>query len=103
MFVALRNGATVALLALALFPPHAAAAGGGRRSAFAAVITGRITDKETGQPVVAAQIAVAGSTRVGAISDNSGNFTLRGVSAGQATLRATRIGYQPLEQVVTVP
>jgi len=103
MFVALRNGAAIALLTLTFIPHRAIAADGGGRPAFAAVITGRITDKETGQPVVAAQIAVSGSTRLGAISDNSGNFTLRGVAASQVTLRATRIGYQPQEQTVTVP
>ena len=93
----------LALLTVALLPSPAIAAVNGRPVEFAAVITGRITDKETGQPVVAAQVAVTGSTRVGAISDNSGNYTLRGAPAGQVTLRVTRIGYQPVEQSVTVP
>lgn len=103
MFVVLRNGATVALFALALLPLPAIAADGRTAPVFAAVITGRITDKETGQPVIAAQVTVAGSTRLGAISDNSGNYTLRGASVGQVTLRVTRIGYQPIEQAVSVP
>jgi hypothetical protein len=103
MLSALRNCVSVALLTLTLLPPPAIAAVNARPVAFAAVITGRITDKETGQPIVAAQVAVTGSTRVGAVSDNSGNYTLRGAPAGQVTLRVTRIGYQPVEQSVTVP
>ena len=71
---------------------------------FAGVIRGRVTDKETGQAIAAAQIAVVSANqRLGAITDNSGNFTLRGAPAGRLTLRATRIGFQPQDQEVVVP
>jgi TonB-linked SusC/RagA family outer membrane protein len=70
----------------------------------AAVIRGRVTDRETGQTIPSVQIAVVGAAeRVGALSDANGDFVIRGVAAGSVTLRATRIGYQPLSQLVAVP
>jgi TonB-linked SusC/RagA family outer membrane protein len=75
-----------------------------RASTVAGVIRGRVIDKETGQAIAAAQIVVVGNNqRLGAITDNSGNFTLRGAPAGRLRLRATRIGFQPVEQEVVVP
>ncbi|MDB4876371.1 MAG: putative outer membrane protein [Gemmatimonadetes bacterium] len=104
----LRRTAAVALLALPLLPSHTFAAPGhgalAAPLARAGVIKGRVTDKESGQPVVSAQIVVVGAAqRIGAISDANGNYTLTGAPAGQATLRVTRIGYQPMDQTVSVP
>jgi TonB-linked SusC/RagA family outer membrane protein len=64
-------------------------------------IRGRVIDKESGQAVVAAQITVVG-TSLGALTNNDGQYTINGVTAGQVTVRATRIGFQQQSQVVVV-
>lgn len=73
-------------------------------SEFAANIKGKVTDKDGGQPIVAAQIAVTvGTSRLGAVTDNNGDYIIRGVAAGQVRVAVTRLGYQPMSQLVTVP
>ena len=75
-----------------------------RSSEFAATIKGKVTEKESGQPVVAAQVSVAvGAARIGAVTDNNGDYTLRGAPAGQVRVSVTRLGFQPMSQVVNVP
>src|SRR5262249_62030386 len=70
----------------------------------AAVIRGKVSDRETGAPVPSAQVVVVGfAQRFGAVTDDSGSFVLRGLPAGSVTLRATRIGFSPMDQVVAVP
>src|SRR5207248_6085864 len=49
----------------------------------------------------AAQVTVVG-TSLGALTNNEGVFTITDVTAGQVTVRAARIGYQPQNQVVLV-
>jgi TonB-linked SusC/RagA family outer membrane protein len=100
-----------ALLALSLLPPSLRAAplhGGaarlapiGRAPAEAGVIRGRVTERESGQPVPGAQVVVVG-TRLGALTDATGNYVINGVTAGQVALRITRIGYAPQNQTVSV-
>src|SRR5262245_16948109 len=63
-------------------------------------ITGRVMAAE-GQYLPGIQIIVVGSTR-GAVSDTAGRFTIADVPAGQQTVRATRLGYAPATQAVTV-
>ena len=68
------------------------------------VATGRITGTvtgETGQPLVGVQVVVTG-TRLGAITGDNGRYTITGVAAGTYQVRATRIGYRPNVQAVTV-
>ena len=72
-------------------------------TAPAAIITGKVIDEATGAPISDVQITVNGLARIGAVSDDKGTFTIRGVPAGTFTLRATRLGYAPREQSVTVP
>jgi TonB-linked SusC/RagA family outer membrane protein len=67
-----------------------------------ATIQGRITEKETGQPIAAVQLIIVG-TRQGGATTNNGEFSIAGVAPGQIQLRASRIGYQPMVQAVTVP
>ncbi|HUF25999.1 MAG TPA: SusC/RagA family TonB-linked outer membrane protein [Gemmatimonadaceae bacterium] len=62
-------------------------------------IAGRVTDASTGQPVVAAQIAVIGTT-LGAQTNTDGEYTIRGVRAGSVELRALRVGYGEHKQTV---
>lgn len=65
-------------------------------------ISGKVTDKATGNPVPSAQVSIVGSTR-GTLTSDKGEYNLRAVAAGVLTLRATRIGYAASSQTVTVP
>ncbi|HZF68474.1 MAG TPA: SusC/RagA family TonB-linked outer membrane protein [Gemmatirosa sp.] len=65
-------------------------------------VAGRVTDATTGQPVVAAQVSVAG-TNLGSVTNDSGRYTLRGVPARPVTVRVIRIGFAERTAVVTVP
>ena len=112
MFQVPRRTCALALFALPLVPAtlsaHAVGSLSPARSietrpapAPAGTIRGRVIDKESGQPVTAAQITVVG-TSLGALTNNDGQYTINGVVAGQVTVRAARIGYQPQNQVVIV-
>ncbi len=68
---------------------------------LAAVVRGRVTDRESGQPVPSAQVVVVGSLNIGAITNANGDYVLRGVSAGAVVLRISRIGYEPTRVSVT--
>ncbi|HET7564400.1 MAG TPA: carboxypeptidase-like regulatory domain-containing protein, partial [Gemmatimonadaceae bacterium] len=76
----------------------------GAASAFAQAtgqITGSVVDSVTSQPLAGAQVVVTG-TKLGAVADANGRFTVQGVPAGQVTVRVQRIGYAPAEDTVTV-
>jgi TonB-linked SusC/RagA family outer membrane protein len=64
-------------------------------------ITGRVTDALSGQPVAAAQISVVGTT-LGGASNSDGQYTIRGITPGQVTIRVLRIGYAEQRQQVSV-
>jgi TonB-linked SusC/RagA family outer membrane protein len=64
-------------------------------------ITGRITDAANGQPVASAQVGVVG-TSAGALTNQDGIYTVRGVSPGNVTVRVLRLGYAELRQPTTV-
>jgi TonB-linked SusC/RagA family outer membrane protein len=66
-----------------------------------ATIRGRVTAKETSQPIASAQVLVSG-TRFGAITNNNGDYRITGVPAGAVSVRVTRIGYQAMSQNVSV-
>lgn len=114
MFHVTRRAAAIALFAL---PPLAVpmlaipamgaptpTAAAASRARFAAVIKGRVTEKESGQPVLAAQVSVAvGTSRLGAVTDANGEYSIRGVPAGAVRVSVTRIGFAPTSQLVTVP
>ena len=78
-----------------LFAPVALAAQG------TAVITGLVTDSASGRGVGSVQVVIVGTTR-GALTDESGRYTIRGVDAGTQSVRAQRIGYRPETRTVTV-
>lgn len=66
--------------------------------------TGRVAGtvlNPTGVPVSSVQVSVVG-TRLGAITDAKGKYTINGVPAGAVTVRTQRIGFQPRTQQVTV-
>ena len=62
-------------------------------------ITGRVTDAATGQPIASAQINVV-NTAIGALTNDKGHYTIRGVVPGSHTIRVLRVGYA--EQIATV-
>ena len=64
-------------------------------------ISGRVVDSTTQQPLAGATVRVEGTQR-GTITADNGGFTIGGVPAGTHQVRATRIGYAPLVQTVTV-
>ena len=65
------------------------------------VVTGRVTERGSGTPLVAAQVMIAGTTR-GTVTAEDGRFRLTGVPAGTAQLRVLRIGYRAVTQPITV-
>jgi TonB-linked SusC/RagA family outer membrane protein len=85
--------ALVALLAAVAVPSLSAQTTG--------QIAGSVVDSATGQPLAGAQVVIPG-TGIGAAVSTDGRFLLRGVPAGQTTVRAQRIGYAYLEKTVTV-
>lgn len=58
-------------------------------------VTGTVISAEDGQPVVGASVIVPG-TKVGAITDIEGKFTLR-VPEGHKNIRVSSIGMEPQE------
>lgn len=63
------------------------------------VVTGTVTDSETGNPIGFAQVSVVGTAR-GAVADQDGNFRLEGAPAGPFTLRVQSLGYRTLNITV---
>jgi TonB-linked SusC/RagA family outer membrane protein len=64
-------------------------------------ITGRVSDAATGTPVSAVQVNVVG-TSLGALTNDQGQYTLRGVSPGRVIVRAMRVGFAEQRQVAEV-
>ena len=64
-------------------------------------VRGRVVDAQTGGPVVAAQVSIAG-TSLGTTTDAGGAFTIAGVTTGMHTIVVRRIGYSPGKREVTV-
>ncbi|HKO14969.1 MAG TPA: SusC/RagA family TonB-linked outer membrane protein [Gemmatimonadaceae bacterium] len=64
-------------------------------------INGRVLDSASQQPVAGATVRIQGTQRA-ALTRDDGGFVLSAVPAGTYRVRATRIGYGPLEQGVTV-
>ncbi len=65
-------------------------------------VTGTVTNATSGNPVVGAQVQVAG-TSLGQLTNNAGRFVLLNVPAGERTVRAVYIGFGTVEQTVNVP
>ncbi|MGV3708233.1 MAG: SusC/RagA family TonB-linked outer membrane protein [Gemmatimonas sp.] len=65
------------------------------------VISGRVTDLASGQPVGAVNVTIVGSTN-GALTGEDGRYIIRQVPAGSVTLNFARIGYESNRTTVTV-
>lgn len=57
-------------------------------------ITGKVTDSETGEALIGANVVVEGS-ELGAATDEKGEFTVPYVPAGTYTVSASYLGYDP--------
>lgn len=56
---------------------------------------GRVTDKESGDPLVGANVTLEG-TSLGAAADLRGDYVILGVPPGAHTVKVSYIGYQPV-------
>lgn len=65
------------------------------------IITGRVVDSTTQQPLPGAAVMIEG-TRRGTVTGDDGRFVLTGLEAGTHTVRARRIGYTSQPQNITV-
>jgi hypothetical protein len=66
-------------------------------------IRGQVRSEATGAPLAAASVELRdGTTSRAAISDASGAYVLRNVRAGRHVLRASHVGYEPLELEVMI-
>ena len=58
-------------------------------------LRGKVTDKESGEPLIGANVLVEGST-LGASTDINGEYTILSVPSGTYSLKASYIGYSPV-------
>jgi TonB-linked SusC/RagA family outer membrane protein len=70
-------------------------------SAQQSVVTGRVTDRSSGQPVPEAQVFVVG-TNLAQLTNAEGRYRILGVPAGTHRVRVLRIGFAEQVQPVTV-
>jgi TonB-linked SusC/RagA family outer membrane protein len=63
------------------------------------VVTGRVTDQATGQPIQDARVLVVGTTLFG-ITNTDGHYTIRNVAVGTIELRVLRVGFQEQKKSV---
>ena len=89
------RGALVVALAAALGSETALAQANQTR------LTGTITDRESGQPIPTAQIQIVGTNR-GTQTNRQGVYLVRGLPAGEHTVRAIALGYQSTQQRVNL-
>ena len=83
----------IAFLALAL--PRGAAA------QTTGTVRGRVVESSANRPVAEVQVTVAG-TRLGALTNEQGEFTIGNVPVGVRTVSARRIGYQPVSRALNI-
>jgi len=86
------HGVMWALAALVFAVPAAAQQGN---------VAGKVTDEGNGQPLVGARIQVT-TQAVYAITNQQGQYTLRGLSAGTHTVRVFMLGYGSQAKVLAV-
>jgi hypothetical protein len=71
-----------------------ASSDGSSTPAGASVLTGRVMRAEGAGPLAGAQVTLLGSREI-AVTNDSGEFTLRGLPAGSRTLAVRAIGWRP--------
>ncbi|MBI4548835.1 MAG: carboxypeptidase-like regulatory domain-containing protein [Ignavibacteriae bacterium] len=60
------------------------------------MIIGNVVDAKIGEPLVAVNILMIGTNR-GAVTDVNGKYSIIGVPIGRYTVRASQVGYEPVE------
>ena len=85
---------TARLLTLALFTPISLAA------QAASVLTGRVIDRESGQPLAGAHVSIIGTTQ-GVVTRSDGSFRLP-VPAGSHVILISYVGYTPQRDTVSI-
>ncbi|HOP06705.1 MAG TPA: TonB-dependent receptor [candidate division Zixibacteria bacterium] len=83
---------TAAIIALTLATATGVIAGD-----LIGTISGRVVDASTRAPLPGASISVI-ETKLGAVADESGEFTIKRVPVGGYTVRVNSLGYTPLSQ-----
>ncbi len=73
---------------------------GRRAAAQQAKVDGRVVDSASHQPLISAEVVVAGTT-IRALTDREGRFHIANAPAGSITLRAKFIGYKVGARTVT--
>ena len=66
------------------------------------IVSGRIVDSASRQPLPAASVRISGTTN-GTLSKGDGSYSISGVRPGAQTVRVTRIGFAAQSRLVTVP
>ena len=69
------------------------------KNLFDKTITGKVTDAETGEPLIGATVRVKGTT-IGTVTDANGNYTIE-VPDDAGILSFTYVGYQPFETTLS--
>ena len=64
-------------------------------------ISGKVTDKQNGEPLIGATVTVRGSG-ASAVTDNSGSFTITNVKVGKVSIEISYVGYEDVVLTVTV-
>src|SRR5678810_88736 len=64
-------------------------------------VRGRVTEAGSQRPVADVQVTVVG-TGSGALTGQNGEYTIANIPAGQRTIRARRLGFNPVEKPITV-
>ena len=90
-----RRGATCLALAFLTIPNLVSA------QAAPGSVRGRVTEASGGRGLAEVQVVVDG-TRVGAVTNANGEFTLNGIPAGNRTVIVRRIGYQPVTRTLNI-
>lgn len=68
---------------------------------FAATLSGKITDSETGETLIGVAVAVSNTT-MGCVTDFDGNYMLNNLKAGTYTIRVSYLSYESVEQSIVV-
>ncbi len=64
-------------------------------------LSGTVRDDRSGEPLPGANVVFVG-TGLGASTDANGRYTIRGISAGEYTVKVSFVGYQTYESKLTI-
>ena len=59
------------------------------------IITGSVTDSETGEKLIGVNVVLVGTTK-GSASDLDGVYSIRNIAAGEYSIRCTYVSYAPI-------